>query len=201
MDIRFWGIRGGVPVSGPGTSRYGGNTACIEVRCGKTVLILDAGSGLINLGQKLLLEFEGKALDVHLLLSHTHWDHAMGIPYFLPVYKLPGKLTIYGIAGMQEDLLSLFRGAEASEYFPVPMGKLSAEIVFQELKEETSIDGATVSYYYLNHPGLTVGFRIEHQGKSMVYVTDNEPYRSSNRPLIRDEEDASYLARIDREVI
>ena len=201
MEVRFWGMRGGVPVSGPGTSRYGGNTACIEVRCGKTLLILDGGSGLINLGKKLMLELDGKELDAQLFLSHVHWDHAMGIPYFLPVFKLPGKLTIFGVAGMEEDLLSIFQGAEAGEYFPVPMGKLTANVSFEELKEETLVGEATVSYYYLNHPGLTVGFRVEHEGKSLVYMTDNEPYRSSNRELVRDDDDDSFLARIDREVV
>jgi len=201
MQVRFWGMRGGVPVSAPDTNRYGGNTACIEVRCGKTLLILDGGSGLINLGRKLMQELEGKELDARLFLSHLHWDHTMGIPYFLPVFKLPGKLTIYGVAGMEEDLLSLFQGAEAGEYFPVPMGKPTADISFEELREETKAGEATVSYYYLNHPGLTIGFRVEHEGKSLVYMTDNEPYRSSNRGLVRDDEDESFLARIDREVV
>ena len=201
MNVRFWGSRGGAPVSGPGTRRYGGNTACIEVRCGKTLLILDGGSGLINLGQALMQELGGEALEASLFLTHLHWDHTMGIPYFLPVYKLPGKLTIYGVAGMGDNLLSLFQGADAGDYFPVTLGKPTAEIAFQELKEETKVGPATISYYYLNHPGLTIGFRVECEGKSLVYITDNEPYRSTNRELIRGDEDSSFLARIDREVI
>jgi len=201
MDIRFWGLRGGAPISGLSTARYGGNTACIEVRCGKSLLILDAGSGIINLGQALMQELQGKALDARLFLTHTHWDHIMGIPFFMPVYKLPGKLTVYGVAGMEDVLLSLFQGTEAGEFFPVPMGKPTAEISFEELREETPAGEAVVSYYYLNHPGLTIGFRVEHKGKSLVYLTDNEPYSSSNRELIRGDEDTSFLARIDREVV
>lgn len=201
MDIRFWGMRGGAPVSGPGTSRYGGNTACIEVCCGKTLLILDAGSGIINLGQALAAELEGKALEAHLFLTHTHWDHTMGMPYFLPAYTLPGKLTVYGVAGMEDVLLSFFKGAEAGEFFPVPLGKSTCDIVFEELKKSTQVGGAAVSYYYLNHPGLTIGFRIEYEDNSLVYLTDNEPYRGSNKELVRRDEDVSFLARIDREVV
>lgn len=201
MDVRFWGLRGGLPVSGPGTSRYGGNTACIEVRCGTSLLILDGGSGLVSLGQALMRELQAKTLDAHLFLTHLHWDHIMGIPYFLPVFKLPGKLKIYGIAGMDEQLLSIFKGSDACEFFPVPMGKPTAEMVFQELTEETHVNQTVVTYYYLNHPGLTIGFRVECEGKSLVYMTDNEPYRSTNKELVRGDEDSSFLARIDREVI
>ena len=201
MEVRIWGMRGGVPVSSPETSRYGGNTACVEVRCGNTLIILDGGSGLVPLGQSLMQELEGKSFNAHLFLSHMHWDHVMGIPYFLPVYKLPGKLTIYGVAGMDEILLSLFKGADAGEFFPVPLGKPVTDVTFEDLKEETSAGQATISYYYLNHPGLTVGFRVEYDGKSLVYMTDNEPYRSTNKELVRGDEDNSFLARIDREVI
>jgi phosphoribosyl 1,2-cyclic phosphodiesterase len=201
MDVRIWGMRGGTPVSGPETNRYGGNTACIEICAGKTLVILDGGSGLIPLGQSLMQRLEGKSLDARLFLSHLHWDHVMGIPYFLPVYRMPGKLTVYGVAGLEETLLSLFQGAEAGEYFPVPLGKPSSEVVFEELAVETRVEDAVISYYYLNHPGLTIGFRIDYEGKSIVYMSDNEPYRSSNRELARGDEDNSYLARIDREVI
>ncbi|MBU1880896.1 MBL fold metallo-hydrolase, partial [bacterium] len=180
--------------------RYGGNTACVEVRCGDELLILDGGSGMIGLGRHLMQELKGAPLDAKLFLSHTHWDHTMGIPFFLPVYKSEGQLTVYGIAGMGEVLKSFFEGAEAGEHFPVPFGKPKVNIEFKELLETTQVGEAAVSYYYLNHPGLTVGFRVEYQGKSLVYVTDNEPYRSTNQELIRGDDDESYLARIDREV-
>lgn len=201
MEVRIWGLRGGTPVSGPETSRYGGNTACIEVCCNRTLLILDGGSGLIPLGQSLMQRLEGKSLEARLFLSHMHWDHVMGIPYFLPVYRMSGKMTVYGIAGLEETLLNLFKGADADEYFPVPLGKPTADVVFEELTEETRVDDAVISYYYLNHPGLTIGFRVEHEGKTLVYMTDNEPYSSTNRELVKRNEDSSFLARIDREVI
>ncbi len=201
MNVRFWGMRGGIPVCGPETMRYGGNTACVEVRCGQSLLILDAGSGLVNLGKELLRQLEGKSLEAHLFLTHTHWDHIMGIPYFFPAYHLPGRLTVYGVAGMDDTLLSFFQGAPAGEYFPVPLGKPTVEIAFRELKESTRVGEAVVSYYYLNHPGLTIGFRVEYEGQSLVYLTDNEPFRRSNRELVRVEGDTSYLARIDREVV
>ncbi len=201
MDIRFWGMRGGAPVCSPDAARYGGNTACIEVRCGSDLLILDGGSGLIPLGQSLMTELQGRELRANLFISHTHWDHTMGIPYFAPAYKMPGTLTIYGIAGMEEVLKGFFSGAEAGEFFPVAYGKPRAEIIYKELMESTHVGEAVVSYYYLNHPGLTIGFRVEYEGKSLVYISDNEPYRVSNRELVRREEDESLLARIDREVV
>ncbi|TKJ41799.1 hypothetical protein CEE37_04315 [candidate division LCP-89 bacterium B3_LCP] len=201
METRIWGMRGGTPVSGSDCSRYGGNTACIEVRCGTDLLILDGGSGLIPLGQQLTEKLGDRPFIGQMFLTHMHWDHIIGIPYFLPVYRLQGKLVIHGIAGMEETLLSLFQGAGAGEYFPVPMGKVKTEVVFEELSEETRVGDAKISYYYLNHPGLTIGFRIEYGGKSLVYITDNEPYRSSNKELVKDDDDSSFLARIDREVI
>jgi phosphoribosyl 1,2-cyclic phosphodiesterase len=201
MDIRFWGMRGGVPRSGQDTSRYGGNTACVEVRCGNTLIILDAGSGMVNLGMALMAQPQSQPLDLHLFLSHTHWDHIIGLPYFQPAYRSQGKITVYGVAGMDDLLPGLFRGALAGEFFPVPDGKPSAEVVFHELKEKTVVGEATVSYCYLNHPGLTLGFRLEHEGKSLVYISDNEPYRVTNRDLVKDDEDSRFLSRMDLEVV
>jgi phosphoribosyl 1,2-cyclic phosphodiesterase len=165
------------------------------------LIILDAGSGLINLGIALVAQKGEQPLDIHLFLSHTHWDHLLGIPYFQPAYRSPGTLRVYGVAGMDDVLLGLFRGAQAGEYFPVPDGRLMMELVFHELKEVTNVGEAKVSYYYLNHPGLTLGFRIEYQGKSLVYLSDNEPYRATNQSLIQDDEGDRYLARLDREVV
>ena len=201
MQIRFWGLRGGVPVCHPDSRRYGGNTACIEVQCGSTLIILDGGSGLIGLGQHLMKELGDKPLDARLFLSHTHWDHTMGIPYFIPAFKATGKLTVYGIAGLEEVLMSFFRGAEVGEFFPVAMGKPTVDIHYEELHDVTQAGEAKVSYYYLNHPGLTIGFRVEYDGKSLVYMTDNESYRGTNVDLVKDDQDNSFLARIDREVV
>jgi phosphoribosyl 1,2-cyclic phosphodiesterase len=201
MDVRFWGLRGGVPVCNPGSQRYGGNTACVEVRCGDQILILDAGSGLINLGGVLLEEFRDKPFQAHLFLTHTHWDHTMGIPFFAPLYQCAGKLTVYGIAGSEKSILSLFSVRDSAEFLPVPMGKPAAEVEFRPLEEKMQIGRAEVTYYYLNHPGLTIGYRVECDGVSLAYLTDNEPYRRSNLELVKEPEDMSYLARIDREIV
>jgi phosphoribosyl 1,2-cyclic phosphodiesterase len=201
MDIRFWGMRGGVPRSSKDNSRYGGNTACVEVRCGETLIIIDAGSGLVNLGMALMTQLQDRPLEAHLFLSHTHWDHIIGLPYFQPAYRSPGKITVYGVAGTEELLPGLFRGALAGEFFPIPDGKASMEVVFQELKEKTMVGEATMSYCYLNHPGLTLGFRLEYEGKTLVYMSDNEPYRVTNRALVKDDDDNRYLSRMDLEAV
>ena len=170
MDVRFWGMRGGVPVCNSHTQRYGGNTACVEVRCKDQILILDAGSGLINLGAVLLEEFRDRPFYAYLFLTHTHWDHTMGIPFFAPLYKYAGKLTVYGIAGSEKSILGLFGVRDAADYQPVPMGKPIAEIEFRPLEEKMRIGQAEVTYYYLNHPGLTIGYRVELDGISLAYL-------------------------------
>jgi phosphoribosyl 1,2-cyclic phosphodiesterase len=200
MFVRFWGLRGGSPRGGRDTSRFGANTACLEVRCGRTLIILDGGSGLINLGRELTAGSEGRRLEAHLFLSHTHWDHVLGLPYFQPVYSLPGCLFVYGVAGMDDVLLSFFRGSEAGEFYPAPLGQPSMDISFVELQERTEVDEAVVSYYYLNHPGLTLGFRVEYQDRSLVYLSDNQPYRESPRVFAR-EEGGQPEARLDPDVV
>ncbi len=125
----------------------------------------------------------------------------MGIPFFAPLFKCPGKLTVYGIAGSEKSILGLFGARDSADYLPVPMGKTVAEIEFKPLEEKMIIGTAEVTYYYLNHPGLTIGYRVDCEGASLAYLTDNEPYRRSNLELVKEPEDLSYLARIDREIV
>src|SRR3954468_12678614 len=117
--VIFWGVRGSIPTPGPGTVRYGGNTSCVEVRAGGKILILDAGTGLRLLGQHLAAEFNGQPLDLTLLLTHTHWDHIQGLPFFLPVYQPENHLRILGYEGARHGLHNVLTSQMGSPFFPV----------------------------------------------------------------------------------
>src|SRR3954471_16672287 len=114
--LKFWGVRGSIPTPGPGTVRYGGNTSCVEVRAGGKILILDAGTGLRLLGQHLAAEFNGQPLDLTLLLTHTHWDHIQGLPFFLPVYQPESHLRILGYEGARHGLDNVLTSQMESPY-------------------------------------------------------------------------------------
>ena len=135
-QIKFWGVRGSLPTPGPGTVRYGGNTSCIEYRYGSDIIILDAGTGLRKLGQSLLTEFKKKPLNLTLLLSHTHWDHIHGLPFFAPIYESRCRLRVMGFDGSRKTLMGALATQMESTYFPVPLSKLPSSIEIEELKEQ-----------------------------------------------------------------
>lgn len=176
MQIRFWGVRGSIASPGKDTSDVGGNTSCVEVVCGKTRLVLDAGTGLRGLGNALAKEEEPLALT--LLLSHYHWDHIQGLPFFLPVYK---KSTELAIVGGSNGLMSVREALEhqmTAPVFPVRLDEVGARIKTCEVKpgELFVVGNATIRVGKGNHPGGAVVYRIEHEGKSLVYATDTEHY-------------------------
>jgi phosphoribosyl 1,2-cyclic phosphodiesterase len=176
MRVRFWGTRGSVPTPGPTTVRYGGNTACVEVRTNAgTFFILDSGTGIRELGMHLARQ--GERVSAHLMLGHTHWDHIHGFPFFSPAFVPGNHLVIYGARDLDRSLRDVLAGQMHYTYFPVPLGELRAEIEFSELEEgEIKIDDATVRTHYLNHTAVCMGYRIEADGASVAYVTDHEPY-------------------------
>jgi phosphoribosyl 1,2-cyclic phosphodiesterase len=178
MRVKFWGTRGSIATPGADTVIYGGNTSCVELRCGSDILIFDAGTGLRPLGLELLSEFAGKPITVHLFISHTHWDHIQGFPFFMPAYSPLTTVHIYGSTGQGVPLEKVLRGQMNADYFPVALGDMNARVHVHEFKAKPFVIGeASVSAMYLNHPGMTLGYRVEHAGKSFVYATDNEPYR------------------------
>ncbi|HSE92536.1 MAG TPA: response regulator [Methylomirabilota bacterium] len=178
MTVRFWGTRGSIATPGPATTRYGGNTSCVELRCGGEVLVFDAGTGIRALGESLLREFKGRPLTVHLFVSHTHWDHIQGFPFFTPAYQVTSTINVYGPSGQGRPLEKLLRGQMDPDYFPVALGDMGAAIRVHEYRTgEFAIGDTTVRAHYLNHPGMTLGYRVTHGGRSVVYATDNEPYR------------------------
>jgi phosphoribosyl 1,2-cyclic phosphodiesterase len=176
MRIRFWGVRGSIASPGPDTALVGGNTSCVEVVCGKTRIVLDAGTGMRGLGNHLLAEKQ--SLDVTLLLSHFHWDHIQGLPFFVPVYMKQTELTIVGGANGIMSVRETLEHQMAAPVFPVRLDEVGARIATREVKfgESFDIGEAKVIVGRGNHPGGVVAYRIEHEGKSIVYATDTEHY-------------------------
>ena len=203
MRVRFWGTRGSIATPGPRTLGYGGNTACVEVRCGSDVLIFDAGTGIRELGAALVQETHGEPITVHLFISHTHWDHIQGFPFFLPAYQPTTTIHVYGSPGQGRSLERILRGQMDADYFPVALGDLSATIDVQEFRGgEFRIGDAQITAMYLNHPGMNLGYRVSHGGRSVVYATDNEPYRYTLDHLAgRSEAGREFGGRLDEEFV
>ena len=180
MKVRFWGVRGSFPVPGADTNRYGGNTSCVEVRVdGGPLIVIDAGTGIRKLGKELMQgEFgEGKGT-AHLLVSHTHWDHIQGLPFFAPIYQRGNRLHVYA---RQRDthLRMVFASQTDAPYFPVPFDAAQADISYRELIEGArfEIGPVRVSCTRLNHPWIAMAYRLDYDGASVAYVTDTAPFR------------------------
>ena len=177
MRIRFWGTRGSIAKAGPSTVRFGGNTSCVEVRSSDgTLLVLDCGTGAHGLGQALMAE-EPKPIKGHILIGHTHWDHIQGFPFFTPLFVPGNEWDIYAPWGLGQNLQDTLAGQMQYTYFPVSLHQLGATIRYHDLVEGTfQIGGITVTAQYLNHPALTLGYRLQADGATVVYATDHEPY-------------------------
>jgi phosphoribosyl 1,2-cyclic phosphodiesterase/ActR/RegA family two-component response regulator len=175
-SIKFWGTRGSIATPGPATMRYGGNTSCVEMRCGDTILMLDCGTGAREMGNSLAQEFAGRALEIHLFISHTHWDHIQGFPFFAPAYMPNSKITVYSARGCDKPLDRIFTGQMDASYFPVAMSDLAATLRFIELDGDIVLGDTKIEHMFLNHPGIAVGFRIHGGGKTISYLTDHEVY-------------------------
>jgi phosphoribosyl 1,2-cyclic phosphodiesterase len=193
--IRFWGVRGSVPVPGRGTVRYGGNTSCIEVRAEGEIVILDCGTGIRALGDELIREFQELPLNLSLLISHSHWDHVQGFPFFQPAYEKRNHIRVYGFEGGREGLAGIFSGQMESPYFPIGLGQLPGHVLFEELKQmEFNVGKIAVQATFANHPGVCAGYRLQAAGHSIVYVPDHEPFHRKlclapgHKPPARDAE-------------
>ena len=186
--IRFWGVRGSIPTPGPNTVHYGGNTSCVELRLAGQLVILDAGSGIRALGDQLMGEFPGKALDLTLLLTHSHWDHIQGFPFFVPAYLPNNRLRIRGFEGACQGLENTFAMQMETTYFPVGLSQMPGHITFDEQADlDFEIGPVKCSSTFTNHPGVTMAYRMEANGKSVVYAPDHESFtrmrlHSNNAP-------------------
>lgn len=190
MYIKFWGVRGSIPVPGKSTTDFGGNTTCIEMRTNEgNLIIIDAGTGIRLLGLELMKGSFGKAQGTaHIMFSHSHWDHIQGFPFFSPAYvgskaaseKDPEKentnvLHLYGASDVDDRLEATLRGQMEHFYFPVDLNYLSARIEFHPMQTKTIEIGSTkVTALRLIHPNGVLGYRIEEGGKCITIATDCE---------------------------
>lgn len=173
--VRFWGVRGSIATPGPETVRYGGNTTCVEVRVGDEIIILDAGTGIRLLGERLRREFPPEKLKVNILLSHTHWDHIQGLPFFAPAHQSGSTVTVTGYEGARQSLLKTLSAQMDSTFFPIGMDQLAANIVVRELRElEFRAGRIPVQAAFSNHPGVTLGYRLGTPAGGVVFLPDAE---------------------------
>jgi phosphoribosyl 1,2-cyclic phosphodiesterase len=180
VEVTFWGTRGSIAKAGPATVRYGGNTSCVSVRTDAgTLLVLDCGTGIHELGQ--VLERAGERVDGHLLIGHTHWDHIQGLPFFSPFFDEQNVWHVYGPRGLDSSIDHTLAGQMQYTYFPVQLLDFQADIEYHDLVEgQFRIDDVTITTRYLHHPALTLGYRIEVDGATFVYSTDHEPNASGS---------------------
>src|SRR5579864_6950732 len=181
MRVCFWGTRGSIPKPGQSTVRYGGNSSCVELRSAAgTTVVLDCGTGALSLGAHLMQSGE-KPLRGHLLISHTHWDHIQGLPFFAPLFVPGNEWDVYAPHGFAQSVRETLAGQMQHTYFPVDLGQLGATIRYHDLTEGViTVGDITVRTQYLNHPALTLGYRLEADGVTVVYCCDHEPH---SRPL------------------
>jgi phosphoribosyl 1,2-cyclic phosphodiesterase/DNA-binding NarL/FixJ family response regulator len=187
--LTLWGTRGSTPTPGASFLRHGGQTSCMSITWGEDTCIFDAGSGIRDLGLELK---KGTNRNIHLFITHTHWDHIQGFPFFIPAYDPSFTITVYGARGFGKDLKSLFSGQLDHDYFPVRMESMKAKLNFVHLgADPIDINGLKIRWEFVNHPGATVGYRIDVAGKQIAWVPDHEfmeGYIGSPEGLTREHE-------------
>jgi phosphoribosyl 1,2-cyclic phosphodiesterase len=189
MRITFWGVRGSIPSPGPDTVEIGGNTSCVEVRAGKVLAVFDGGTGLRLLGKSLLKQMP---ITAHLFFSHVHWDHIQGFPFFDPAFAQGNLIHLYGGNNVSRTLEETLAGQMDHPSFPVHLSDMGAKMVFHDIVENRPVtidDGngskVTVTAAPGNHPNGVWIYRLDHDGKSVVYATDTEHYAVVDPRLVK----------------
>jgi phosphoribosyl 1,2-cyclic phosphodiesterase len=173
----LWGVRGSLPVPGPATIRYGGNTSCVEVRADGEIIVLDAGTGIRALGLALEKELGPETIKLTLLITHTHWDHIQGLPFFSLAYNSKNLIRILGYEGARAGLGTILAGQMETPFFPVSLRELQSHLAIEELKDmEFHIGKVKVQAKFANHPGICAGYRLFTSAGSIAFMPDNEPY-------------------------
>jgi phosphoribosyl 1,2-cyclic phosphodiesterase len=177
MRVKFWGVRGSTPTPQTENLRYGGNTSCVEVRLGDQIYIFDCGTGFRVLGHELEREFGDRPFAAHVFVSHFHWDHIQGMPFFRPLYDSPNGQFIFHSSSRAHNLEQVFAEQMASPYFPVNLDQMKAKRDFYDIENGCLPmgDGIQIKTAWLNHPQGCMGFRLETKEGVLVYATDNEP--------------------------
>lgn len=172
MKIHIWGARGSVPNFSKRKSHFGTNTPCVEVKLQKNrSLILDAGTGLVSMGNNIE-EGRGTAFNgIYILLSHFHWDHIQGLPFFKPVFQKEAEINIFGKEGIEK----VFSSQMITPFYPVPFDALPAKLNALKIDSHINLFDSKIIPFELNHPQGAIGYRIEYEGKILVYATDCEP--------------------------
>ena len=177
MDVRFWGTRGSIATPGPQTVRFGGNTSCVELRTAAGhIFIFDCGTGARQLGDALM---GGSTTPVRasMFFSHTHWDHIQGFPFFAPAFQQDNTIAVYAPQGGRRSLHDTLAEQMEYSYFPVDLSQLPAALTYHDLTEGVHpLGSARVIAQYLHHPAMTLGYRVEADGASVVYACDHEPF-------------------------
>jgi phosphoribosyl 1,2-cyclic phosphodiesterase len=186
LQVKFWGVRGSIPTPAPENLRYGGNTTCLEIRSPAGILIIDAGTGVRNLGLALEQEFGNQPCSIAMLLTHFHWDHIQGLPFFLPLYSSANDITFLACRP-PEQIRDFLEGQMSTPYFPVNFELLAAKRKFVgQAREVFRFDGLQVHPFPLNHPQGATGYRIEYGGASIVHASDFEHGDPQMDQVLRD---------------
>lgn len=172
MVVKFWGVRGSIPSPGVSTKRYGGNTSCVSIHLdNEKTLILDAGTGIRELGKELVAQ----KTDIFVIVTHIHWDHIQGFPFFMPIFQKDRVIYVFPYQQGETMFNSLFKQMDGA-HFPVSMDHLPSkyQIITTDISEFMEKHGFCISRIATNHPGGAYGYRIENDGRTVVYLTDNE---------------------------
>src|SRR5581483_9271388 len=177
MRVKFWGVRGSTPTPQPENLRYGGNTSCVEVRHANCIYVFDCGTGLRTLGHQLLQQSSGQPIFAHIFVSHFHWDHIQGIPFFSPLYEHPEHRFAFHSSSRTRSLRRVMEEQMAAPYFPVDLTEMKARREVYHIEAGRTEIGDHVSMHtaWVNHPQGCMGFRLETESGVVVYATDNEP--------------------------
>ena len=192
IRVTFWGVRGTLPVPGPHTVRYGGNTSCMTIAFGNdNLFIFDAGSGIRELSRHLIAG-ESRRCDAKIFITHPHWDHINALPFLAPLYIPGNRFEIHGPSNGGMGIRKLVGSQMDGVFFPITMREFGAKLSFRDLQEETlEIDGIEIKTMLLAHPGNCLGYRVNYCGTSICYVTDNELF-----PPDTPEHDKGYVEKL-----